>query len=127
MHKMNSAKIGLSEAHDFVQSARETCFTVENFDLSKTAKLLSVLIGLLRSADRLVSSGIEFADGDVEISHDISGALAAIPEKAVFHVVFDPLNSGRLCAVSLKDSIGDIYRSLKGGLDVLECGSVDSN
>jgi hypothetical protein len=47
-------------------------------------------------------------------------ALDRIPDDLVFHVIFDPLNPESVCAASLKDALGDIYKSLDLGLRVLD-------
>jgi hypothetical protein len=105
---------------DFIQSAREACGEMERFDPDNTRPLLSALIRLLHDADRLARSPVNLSDNDVNGEVALPEALSSLPDDLVFQVVFDPLSPESVCAVSLRDSLGDIYQSLKSGLDVLD-------
>lgn len=105
---------------NFIDSARQVCRETERFDLGKTQPLLTALIRLLHDADKLTRSEIRFLDEDFNTEVALPSALNSIPDDLVFQVVFDPLDPRSLCASSLKDSLGDIYQSLKSGLEVLD-------
>lgn len=107
---------------EFIQSARDACGAIEQLELKKTPHLLSALIRLLCAADGLAQSEIRFLDEDVETQVELPEAVKRIPEDLVFQVVFDPLDPKSLCASSLKDALGDIYESLKSGLEALDGG-----
>jgi hypothetical protein len=104
----------------FVESARQVCGEMERFHLDNTRPLLSILIRLLYDADKLARSSISFSDDDASAEVALPEALRSISDDVVFQIVFDPLNPESVCASSLRDSLGDIYQSLKSGLDVLD-------
>ena len=64
-------------------------------------------------ADHCFSSEI-----DLPISNQPT-LLPNIPDKT-FYVVFDPSDSESVCAISLRDSLEDIYNELKPGLELIE-------
>jgi len=105
---------------EFLLSARQVCREIEELDLGKTQSLLSALIWLLYNADKLAHISIEFLDDDPNLETTLPNSLSSIPNGLVFQVVFDPLNPNSLCAASLKDSLGDIYQSLKSGIEMLD-------
>jgi len=104
----------------FIQAAREACQEIERVKLRDTQPLLTTLIQLLREANSLAQCSIEADDYDLGGDQVLPDALSRIPDDLVFNVVFDPLDPGSVCATSLKDALGDIYKSLKLGLRILE-------
>lgn len=105
---------------NFVQAARQACQEIERVDLRSTQALLSVLIQLLQEANHLAQCSIEADDYDLEGGSVLPEALNRIPDDLAFHVVFDPLNPESVCSLSLKNALGDIYKSLELGLRVLD-------
>ena len=107
---------------DFVESARVVCGAIERLRLDNTRPLLSALIRLLYCADSLARCSMRLSDENLSEEVALPKALDFVPDDLVFHVVFDPLDQESMCASSLRDSLGDIYHALKGGLNVLERG-----
>jgi hypothetical protein len=104
---------------DFAQSARQVCGEIERFRIDNTPLLLSALIRLLYDADKLARSSVHFSDDDFSAEVALPEALTSISDDLVFQVIFDPLNPESACPSSLRDSLGDIYQSLKSGLNLL--------
>ncbi len=102
----------------YIQAAREACQEIERVNLHDTQPLLTTLIQLLREANSLAQCSIEADDYDLGGDEALPEALNRIPDDLVFNVVFDPLDPGSVCATSLKDALGDIYKSLKLGLRI---------
>lgn len=104
----------------FIQAAREACQEVERVNLRDTQPLLTALIQLLREANSLAQCSIEADDYDLSGDDALPDGLKRIPDDLVFNVVFDPLDPSSICSTSLKDALGDIYKSLKLGLGILD-------
>lgn len=103
----------------FIQSARLVCREIERIDLHDTQPLLSALIQLLHESNNLTHCSIK-TDDDLEAGSVSLVFLDRVPDDVMFQVVFDPLDSESVCTLSLKDALGDIYESLKFGLEVLD-------
>ena len=106
---------------EMIQAARQACNQIESVDFRDPSSLLTTLIDLLRCADVLSHCSIQDeSEKLVIVSDDYSSRLTNIPEDFVFHGTFDPLDATSVCSNTLKDCLGDIYSSLKGGLIVLD-------
>lgn len=104
----------------FVETAKDVCFKIEQFDLHDTDPLQFALIKLLSDASNLTQCSIEVDDSDWSGDVELSKALDRIPEDLLFYVVFNPDDPKSLCALPLKNALGDIYKSLKLGCKILE-------
>lgn len=117
LREIVNAAVAESALSNFIEAARRACREIEGFD-SKNMVSLSALTGLLDAAEALIDCKLVADDSDLCIENvDIP---ACPPLDMVFYVVFDPLDQNSVTAVSLKDCLGDIYGSLKGGLRVLD-------
>ena len=103
---------------NFIEAARRACREIERLD-GKNSVLLSALTGLLDAAEALTDCKL-VADGSDLCIENVDALPARSSIDMVFYVVFDPLDPNSVVAVSLKDCLGDIYGSLKGGLRVLD-------
>ena len=104
----------------FIASARNTCLEIEQFHVGRTDEMLAVLIELLQCAHALTTQPAEVNDEYFFFPTAVTDHLNNIPDDICFYEVFDPSDQRSLCATSLRDSLGDIYSSLKGGLSVLD-------
>lgn len=102
-----------------IQVARDVCNEIEKFNAHETSRLLSVLIKLLQNANALEEASVQVCDDDLCIPKNDVPNLANIPEDMFFYGVFSPLDATSICKISFKDSLKDIYESLKGGLLIL--------
>src|SRR5260370_26063608 len=116
---MNKESIELT-LDRFCQSARLVCNEIEHVDLDHTTELMSALISLLHEAKDLAQCSIESGDDDLEESDTLPEALNRLSDDLEFYVVFDPMDPESICTVGLKDALGDIYKSLKMGLQALD-------
>ncbi len=105
---------------EFTKAARSTCRIIEQLQLPRDEqKLLMELVQLLRCAVEVAQTKLDAKGQEVEFE-SYSGQLEHIPEDIVFHVVFDPSDPASVCEITLRDSLEDIYESLKAGLKILD-------
>src|SRR5262249_38680574 len=114
------ADISENEASRFVEAARIACVSIERLDGTGSETLRAALIGLLDAAEGLADCRLDPGDPDALIESASSPGLMEQSQDVIFHEVFDPLDPTSVTAVSLKDCLGDIYGSLKGGLRVID-------
>jgi hypothetical protein len=105
---------------DFVRTAEQVCAQIERLDLGNTQPLLSVLVDLLRAANELTRHSIDADDCEWDEEVAAPNALSHVQNQVEFHVLFDPLDPQSLCSTTLNDALGDIYKSLKGGVQALQ-------
>jgi hypothetical protein len=103
-----------------VDAVRRACRAIELVDLYNTRPLTSALIDLLQQADSLANTKIEVGDEDLVLTKALPTAVKKIPDDVLFYVVFDPLDPGSVCSMTLKDALGDIYEPLASGLELLD-------
>jgi hypothetical protein len=107
-------------SENFIETANDVCCKLEKFDLHDTDSLQCALIKLLFEANNLTQLAIKPDDVDLAGDVVLPEVLNDIPDDLVFYVVFDPNDQKSLCALTLKNALGDIYKSLRRGLQALE-------
>ena len=104
----------------FIRCARKVCEEIERFAPMRRDELLSSLIDLLSAANLLTGQRLEVPPQDFDIENEGVSQLINIPNDIWFYEVFNPLDGQSVRARSLRDSLGDVYSSLKAGLLVLD-------